>query len=146
MLISSKAILGLTFMLLTCQAVNCDELLDAFIGDIISSFGLISPTLVYASDEAPDICRTYIWVLCLNQGDDQHELEEHIVMLYKKRKQDGMIFIGASEEFARNLELLQPSMFRSDCPVFIPLELTNAFVFFIMLYLQDQKLRENLCI
>ena len=117
---------GLILMLLTHQGVDCNELLDAFIGDVISTFGLTSPTLVYASDEAPDICRTYIWVSCLNQGHDQKELAEHIVMQYKKRKQDGIIFTGASAEFVKTLELLQPSMFRSDCPVFTPLELSNA--------------------
>ena len=124
MRILNTAILGLAFML---QGVDCNDLLDAFVGDIISSFGLISPTLVYASDEAPDICRTHIWILCLNQDDEQNELAEHIEMLYKRRKQDGIIFIGASKEFVRNLELLQPSMFRSDCPIFTPLELSNAF-------------------
>ena len=49
MRILNTAIVGLILMLLECQGVDCNDLLDDFIGDIISTFGLISPTVVYAS-------------------------------------------------------------------------------------------------
>ena len=75
---------------------------------------------------APKICMTHEWVLCLDQDNEQNELADHIAMLYKYRKQDSVFFIGENKELLRNLALLEPSMFRSSCPVFMPLGLSDA--------------------
>ena len=43
--------------------------IDVFLRDIIDTFQLTSPTIVYDSDEkAPEICYTDQWVLCLHPG------------------------------------------------------------------------------
>ena len=85
---------GLVFLLWMFQCVSGNDSLNAFMGDILSTFGLISPTIIYTSDEAPKICMTHKWVLCLDGNNEQNELAEHIVMLYKQRKQDSAIFTG----------------------------------------------------
>ena len=123
-----RGLLGLAFTVCMFQCVNGKDSLNVFISDVISTFGLISPTIVYTSYEAPEICMTRKWVLCLSQDkdDEQNELTEHIAMLYKQRKQDGVFFIGTVDELLRHLESLEPSMFRSSCPIFMPLELSNA--------------------
>ena len=42
---------------------------DMFLQDIITTFRLTSPTIVYNKDEeAPDICYLAEWVLCLHSG------------------------------------------------------------------------------
>ena len=48
-------------------------------------------------------------------------------MLYYHRKQDGLIFEGTQSHKAllENLLSLAPEMFRSDCPVFMPLEYSD---------------------
>ena len=49
--------------------VNGEATNNIFLNDIISTFRLTSPTVVYNSDEeAPDICYTNQWVLCLHPG------------------------------------------------------------------------------
>ena len=42
---------------------------NRFLEDIINTFKLTSPTIVYNRDEeAPDICYSAKWVLCLHSG------------------------------------------------------------------------------
>ena len=42
---------------------------NMFLLDIITTFRLTSPTIVYNEDEeAPDICYSAKWVLCLHSG------------------------------------------------------------------------------
>ena len=121
-----RGLLGLVLMLWMFQCVNGNDSFNALMGDILSTFGLTSPTILYTGDEEPKICMTRKWVLCLNQDNDQMELAEHIVVLYKQRKQDSLFFIGTNKELLRHLEWLQPSMFRSNSPIFMPIELSNA--------------------
>ena len=48
---------------------NGETNIDVFLRDIIETYKLTSPTIVYNSDEeAPDICYTNQWVLCLHPG------------------------------------------------------------------------------
>ena len=49
--------------------VNGDDMLNSFIIDIISTFKLTSPTIIYHG-EALEICMTH-WVLCLDQENQQ---------------------------------------------------------------------------
>ena len=46
--------------------VNGEDTISSFIRDMMATFQLASPTIVYGKDEAPDICYTYQWVLCLS--------------------------------------------------------------------------------
>ena len=42
---------------------------NGFLQDIITTFRLTSPTILYNKDEeAPDICHSAEWVLCLHSG------------------------------------------------------------------------------
>ena len=45
--------------------VNGEETLSLFIDDILSTFKLKAPTIIYDGDEPPVICYTKWWVLCL---------------------------------------------------------------------------------
>ena len=47
------------------SAISCEDNLNAFITDVISTFKLVSPTIVYHGNE-PEICFKHNWVLCLN--------------------------------------------------------------------------------
>ena len=50
-------------------SVSGDKDISSFIRDIMATFGLASPTIVYNKDEtAPEICYTEQWVLCLHPG------------------------------------------------------------------------------
>ena len=50
--------------------VNCDDKINGFITDVISTFKLLSPTILHHGD-APEICFTHRWVLCLNLENEQ---------------------------------------------------------------------------
>ena len=66
--------LGFLFLFLMLpQVMKCDDNMNGFLSDLILSFRLISPTIVYHGD-APEICFTKNWVLCLNQENVQAEL------------------------------------------------------------------------
>ena len=54
---------------------KCDEQMNGFILDLISTFRLTSPTIIY-QDDAPEVCFTIPWVLCLDQENVQAELFE----------------------------------------------------------------------
>ena len=59
--------LGIFLLLWMERRVDGVNINDMFIRDIISTFRLTSPTIVYNSDEeAPDICYTNQRVLCLH--------------------------------------------------------------------------------
>ena len=55
-------------------------------------------------------------------------LANHIAMLHKQRKQDGIIFIGSYIEhrWLDYLLLRVMNIFRTDCPIFMHLELSNV--------------------
>ena len=60
----------LVLILMLPNATKCDENLSRFISDLISSYALISPTIIYHG-HAPEICFTSHWVLCLNTEKEQ---------------------------------------------------------------------------
>ena len=51
------SIFGLLVSLLwMTTSVKCDDTIDKFVGDILSTFELMSPTIIYSDDdEAPEI-------------------------------------------------------------------------------------------
>ena len=61
-------LLGLN-LLLWVASVNGDDNIDSFLRDLISTFQLTSPTIVYDTDKPPEICYTDQWVLCLSSKD-----------------------------------------------------------------------------
>ena len=46
--------------------MKCEDNMNGFISDLILSFRLTSPTIIYHG-HAPEICFTTPWVLCLHQ-------------------------------------------------------------------------------
>ena len=60
-------LLGLFLLLGTEFEWVCGkEVISSFIEDVMATFRLKSPTIVYDSDEAPEICYTDQWVLCMS--------------------------------------------------------------------------------
>ena len=117
--------LAFSFLLGFLSNVHGDEE-NSFITDIISSLRLISPTILYHG-RLPEICMTGQWVLCLDQKNDPNELVEHIAMLYKQRKQDGVLFVGTETDqgLLENLAVNEPLMFRSRCPILMHFKLSS---------------------
>ena len=88
---------GLLLLLSIDLRVNGEggETLSSFIRDMMATFGLASPTIVYNSDEtAPEICYTDPWVLCLHPGlpswypENDKELENDGMHLQSIPKKD----------------------------------------------------------
>ena len=54
------------------NSVASEDIVSSFLRDLLSTFQLNSPTIIYSSDEAPDICTsgTGYWVLCLSHDHD----------------------------------------------------------------------------
>ena len=70
--------MGIGFLLLFFMLPNmvkCDDNTNNFIADLMSSFSLKTPTLIYHGD-APEICYTHHSVLCLNLEKEQEILIE----------------------------------------------------------------------
>ena len=68
-----KLVIMTTLFLLLLMALRANGAdngtLNAFIKDIITTFRMTSPTIVYSNDEeVPEICYTNQWVSCLNSG------------------------------------------------------------------------------
>ena len=59
---------------------------------------------------------------------EKNDLADYIAMLYHKRKQDSLFFIGTQnhKDFIELLLAIVPEMFRSDCPIFVPMEYSNS--------------------
>ena len=57
-------------------SVNGGETISSFIKDVIATFRLASPTIVYDREEAPEICYEFHWVLCLPLQYQETESEE----------------------------------------------------------------------
>ena len=61
-----RRLVGLFLLLwMALTASGEEELMNRFIQDVISTFQLTSPTIIYDSDEAPGICYADQRVLCL---------------------------------------------------------------------------------
>ena len=120
-----RGLLSLVFLLWMLNWVKGDNLAGIFMTDIFSTLGLTLPTIVYNGGEVPEICINHPWVLCLDQENDQIDVADHIVMLHEERKQDSVFFMGASEKLVRLITRQRPSMFRSNCPTFMALELSD---------------------
>ena len=93
--------------------------MEQFIGDIISTWKLLSPTIV-VDENLLELCRTHQWVLCL--VSDNEELARHLEVIHQGRKQDGIIFANEGQkELLPELDILAPSIFRSNYPIFMPI-------------------------
>ena len=109
-------------LLTDAKGIEVAGTFDKFIEDVIGTFQLTSPTVVFCED-APRICFTWIWILCLKDVQEQNELTTHLQTIHQTRKQDGILFIGNnSKKTLMQLVRNVPSIFTSACPVFMPIE------------------------
>ena len=65
------------------QSVRSEDTLSIFIADVISKWGLVSPTIIYQGD-APEICFQK-QMLCLDQED-----EESMIQIVPDKKDRGI--------------------------------------------------------
>ena len=57
--------------------VSGQETMDVFINDLVATFQLASPTILYDNDdEIPEICYEAQWVLCLSSSQHERDLKE----------------------------------------------------------------------
>ena len=75
---------GLLFLVMNCR-VNADDIISSFVRDMMATFHLSLPTIVYDGDEAPEICYTDQWVLCVSS---QIEKSDDKVVEYNTKSND----------------------------------------------------------
>ena len=81
----------------------------------------------------------YHWGDCSNNCPVEHnDLADHIMKLYKERKQDSIFFASTKIklQWFDYLVALEQSIFWTDCPIFMPMKYSNGFV--------SQKLDQNI--
>ena len=102
------------------------EPLEQFIIDLVSTWKLLSPTIIF-QEEIPSFCWRLDWILCVTYDRKTEHLAEHMARISKGRKQDGTIFVGskAHEQLLTQIVELAPSFFTSECPVFMPKDTHN---------------------
>ena len=99
-----------------CSHANGDSLPDKFIQDIITTWRLLSPTVII-DESLPHLCMTYQWMLCLTTRDvDMIELLPHLARIHEERKQDSVIFIGGHNngDMVKQLDAQVTTYFRSN--------------------------------
>ena len=105
--------------------------LDDLVEDIIGTWQLRLPTIV-GEEYMPELCMSHLnnlgmtqeRVLCTTNAMDTNELADHLVIMHNHRKQDGIIFVGntGQQNLLHLLAQIAPTLFTSDCPVFMPIE------------------------
>ena len=116
----------ITFCLLFGAYTRCDgldsEQFEAFIGGIIATWQLRSPTIIF-EDDLPRMCMNQQWLLCLTLNTGTNGLANHLALIQERRKQDGLIFVGhqSHEKLLKRISEIMPSIFTSNCPVFTPI-------------------------
>ena len=114
---------ALLYMICAFCNVHADDVMNLFIADVVADFRLISPTIIFG-DEAPGLCMDKDWVLCLDSSqNDASLIAKHLETLHLSRKQDAVIFADGNRmsTLVEETSNLIPSLFRSPCPVFMPL-------------------------
>ena len=99
-----------------------------FLQDLIAEYNLFLPTIIF-SEHAPDLCMTNQGIHCLsNDVTSSQALTEHIADLQNMRKQDALIILGIEghQQLLTNVALMAPTFFSSNCPVFMPMELSDV--------------------
>ena len=115
---------NLLVVLALVSAGYCNNITDHFVEDLITAYSLKAPTIII-NDDMPAYCRLPL-VLCLmnNQEGDISDLVHHLEKLYTGRKQDGLIILNfpTNKGLVNELATKIPSIFSSNCPVFMPVE------------------------
>ena len=64
--------------------------LETLIEETIATWQIRSPTLLVKGD-LPSICTRLEWILCLSTEFDTDNLVQHLALIYKERKLDGVV-------------------------------------------------------
>ena len=86
-----REMLFLLFWLISSACAFESDELDKFLGDLIDTWLLRSPTVIVHGDVIPDICMRHQWLLCLSDGLDTSEMANHLDLTHQYRRQDGII-------------------------------------------------------
>ena len=99
----ASGLLG-NFPLVSSARAFESEQLDKFLGDLIEIWQLRSPTIIVLGD-LPHICLRHQWLICLSDRLDTTELINHLALIHRHRRQDGIIFVGKTglEKLLREL-------------------------------------------
>ena len=97
--------------------------LENFIEAIIGTWKPLSPTIIIR-EELTDLCRRRDMMLCVTNDANVTELAEHLARIHQMGRQDGLIFVGSTEHelLLNESTKIVPSLFTSNCPVFMPKE------------------------
>ena len=62
------------------------------------------------------------WILCLSTEFDTDNLVQHLALIYKQRKQNGVFYLGSQghEKLLKQLSKMFPTMLTSNYPTFMP--------------------------
>ena len=88
-----ERLFGLFLLHWMATRVSGQHAMDSFINDLVTTFQLSSPTIIYENeDEIPEICYDSQWVLCL--PSIQHEIDMNELPddpeSYRESQNDGM--------------------------------------------------------
>ena len=80
-------------LLLMNSMVNAEDTMSGFVRDMMSTFHLSSPTIVYDGDEVPDICYTDQWVLCISSQVEKSDDDdfEYKTKSYESKTRGGCL-------------------------------------------------------
>ena len=102
---------GLLLLLMNCM-VNAEDTISSFIRDMMSTFHLSSPTIVYDGDAVPAICYTDQWVLCLSSQVDKSDNEdefEYKTKSYESKTGGECLFCSSVNNACEDMGIIQGS-------------------------------------
>ena len=111
------------FFLFSWAHASENEELDSFLGALIDTWQLRSPSIISEGD-FPAICVRRQWLLCLSDGlGSSSELAEHLISIHQHRRLDGIILVGnrGHEKLLSELAKESSTPLTSICPVFLPI-------------------------
>ena len=109
------------------EGVEQMELMHNFILDLIKTWKLLSPTIILEEDIL-NFCIKRDMLLCLvGDGGNSSEIAQHLNVIGGGRYLDGLIFVGTQvhEQLLMQMVEVIPTIFTSNCPVFMPAEYSN---------------------
>ena len=74
-----ERLLDLFLLLWRATGVNGQGTMDIFINDLVATFQLTSPTILY-DEEVPETCYTSQWVLCLSTNQPIEGMPPHSML------------------------------------------------------------------
>ena len=116
---------------------------DKFVESVLDTLKLNSPTIIGVKNEKfLEFCMKSQWALCLTNDMETSEVVEHLTIIHRHGKQDGILLIGDEGHkklievlanltpneslFARNYPVLMPTAYKND----IKLRLDSNVIFY----------------